>query len=130
VVRAVGVDILVDAVHQVEAMLGREWQERIQALLQVLLRVDQAVERCRVARRPGVARHRFPPGLPLDLLELVADLARAALERRRVGSNETSPLRSRSMAPSTALDDSRMVEASDSGNQPGSHAFPQAVRAA
>ena len=64
-VRALEVDIFRDLLNQPGAVLGEEWKDGIEPLLQMFVRVDQARKRSRIARCSRISRQHFPADLPV-----------------------------------------------------------------
>src|SRR5581483_4576860 len=75
VVGTVELQVVVEVIDEIEAVLGEERQDGVGALLQSALGEDQAIEGSGIMGRAGAAAHRFAPRLALDFAELVLDLA-------------------------------------------------------
>src|SRR6185295_18333520 len=71
VIRALQLYVVVEMIDQLETMRRQKRNDGVQPLLQMLHRIDQAVQRCRVARGFFIARQHFAGYLALDLRELV-----------------------------------------------------------
>src|SRR5262245_24401384 len=80
-VRAIDLDRAVDIADQAAPMFREEWNHRVNALLKRAVRVDQSIEGRRVAPGALVTAERFAPGFASDLLELIAHLPRAVVQR-------------------------------------------------
>ena len=81
-IRTVQPDMLVDLVHEPQAVFGEEGQDREESLLQVLVRIEQVRQVFGFGTGPVIAPQRFLRDFALDLRELIQDLRTAPVERR------------------------------------------------
>src|SRR5579871_391438 len=79
-------------IDEFESVLCEEGKYGVCALLQGALGEDQAVKRRGIVGRAGMPAHSFAPGLALHFIELILDLAAAALERPGERGVETAEL--------------------------------------
>ena len=99
-VRALQVNALVKLPNQLWPVLGEQWNDGIEPLLQVFVRIDQPVDIRGVARGPFVARQHLAPDLPLDFRKLIRNLVVALAAPRCRASDRTVPVLPRAAARS------------------------------
>src|SRR5579872_7085646 len=80
-VRTIQLNRPINLVNEIKPVLRQKRQDGIEALLQVALGENQAVERGSIGASAIVAAHCFASCLGLDLRHLILDLALTAVER-------------------------------------------------